>query len=254
MLSESFAQGSSVLHRLDPRMRIVFATLFSFLLAVSLKFPTLVSGLLLSTILVWMSGLPRMEVAKRLTVINIFNIVLFLVLPITFEGTTAFFLGPVACTREGLLLAARITFKSNAILMVFIALVATMTIATLGHGLNRLHMPRKIVYLMLIAYRYVFVLEQEYQRLSTAIRVRGFVPRTNMHTYKTYAYLFGMLLVRALARADRVYQSMLCRGFKGKFYCIHQFSFSRMDRIWSGCLLLTLILLGAMEWLALTRF
>ncbi|BBO82449.1 cobalt ECF transporter T component CbiQ [Desulfosarcina ovata subsp. sediminis] len=254
MLSESFAQGVSLLHRLDPRLRIVFATLFSFLLALSLKFPTLVSGLALSVILVWISRLPRMEVAKRLTVINIFNIVLFLVLPVTFEGTTAFFLGPVACTREGLLLAARITLKSNSILMIFIALVATMSIATLGHGLNRLHMPQKIVYLMLIAYRYVFVLEQEYQRLSTAIRIRGFVPKSNIHTYKTYAYLFGMLLVRALARADRVYQSMLCRGFKGKFYCIHQFSFSRTDRIWSGCLFLTLILLGGMEWLAPTLF
>ncbi|BBO89651.1 cobalt ECF transporter T component CbiQ [Desulfosarcina ovata] len=254
MLSESFAQGVSLLHRLDPRLRIVFATLFSFLLALSLKFPTLVSGLALSVILVWISRLPRMEVAKRLTVINIFNIVLFLVLPVTFEGTTAFFLGPVACTREGLLLAARITLKSNSILMIFIALVATMSIATLGHGLNRLHMPQKIVYLMLIAYRYVFVLEQEYQRLSTAIRIRGFVPKSNIHTYKTYAYLFGMLLVRALARADRVYQSMLCRGFKGKFYCIHQFSFSRTDRIWSGCLFLTLILLGGMEWLAPTIF
>ncbi|BBO89664.1 energy-coupling factor transporter transmembrane component T family protein [Desulfosarcina ovata] len=188
MLSESFAQGVSLLHRLDPRLRIVFATLFSFLLALSLKFPTLVSGLAMSVILVWISRLPRMEVARRLTVVNIFNIVLFLVLPITFEGTIAFFLGPVACTREGLLLAARITLKSN------------------------------------------------------------------INTYKTYAYLFGMLLVRALARADRVYQSMLCRGFKGKFYCIHQFSFSRTDRIGSGCLFLTLILLGGMEWLAPTLF
>lgn len=254
MLSESFAQGSSLLHRLDPRLRIVFATLFSFLLAVSLKFSTLISGLAMSIILVWVSGLPGLEVLKRLTVINIFNIVLFLVLPVSFEGTMVFSLGPVTVTREGLLLAAQITVKSNAMVMVFVALVATMTIATLGHGLNRLHIPKKIVYLMLIAYRYVFVLEQEYQRLSTAIRVRGFVPGTNMHTYKTYAYLFGMLLVRALERADRVYQSMLCRGFKGKFYCIYPFSFSRMDRICSACLLLTLILLGGMEWLVPTIF
>ncbi|WP_419660152.1 CbiQ1: cobalt ABC transporter, permease [Desulfosarcina variabilis str. Montpellier] len=254
MLSEAFAQGKSILHRLDPRLRIVFATLFSFLLAVSMGFPTLLAGLTLSVILVLTSGLPLKDVAKRLTTINIFNILLFLVLPITFAPPPAFLLGPVACSREGLLLAARITLKSNAILMVFIALIATMSIATLGHGLNRLRMPRKIVYLLLIAYRYVFVLEQEYQRLSTAIRVRGFVPGTNLHTYKTYAYLFGMLLVRALARAERVYQSMLCRGFKGKFYCIHQFSFSSTDRIWAGYLLLTLILLGGMEWLMPTLF
>ena len=249
MLSESFAQGNSVLHRLDPRLRIVFATLLSILLAVSMAFPTLFAGLALSVCLIEVSGLPLVEVAKRLTVINLFNVILFLVLPFTYEGMPAFFVGPLACTREGLLLAARISLKSNAILMVFIALIATMPIATLGHGLHRLHMPKKLVYLLLIAYRYVFVLEQEYQRLNTAIRVRGFVPKTNLHTYKTYAYLFGMLLVRSLARADRVYQSMLCRGFKGKFYCIHRFSFSRTDRIWTGLLLLTLMILGGLEWL-----
>ncbi len=249
MLSESFAQGNSVLHRLDPRLRIVFATLISILLAVSMAFPTLFAGLVLSAGLVLISGLPLVEVTKRLSVVNLFNVILFLVLPITFEGTPAFLVGPLACTREGLLLASRITLKSNAILLVFIAMITTMPIATLGHGLHRLRMPKKLVYLLLIAYRYVFVLEQEYQRLHTAIRVRGFIPKTNLHTYKTYAYLFGMLLVRALARADRVYQSMLCRGFKGKFYCIHQFCFSRTDMIWAGLFMLTLIVLGGFEWL-----
>jgi cobalt/nickel transport system permease protein len=51
--------------------------------------------------------------------------------------------------------------------------------------LHRLDPRLRIVFatLMLIADSYAFVLEQEYQRLGTAIRVRGFVPGTNMHTY-----------------------------------------------------------------------
>lgn len=254
MLSESLATGDSLLHHLDPRLRIVFATLFSFLIALSKAFSTLGSGLALAVFLVLMSRLSLVEVTKRLTVINSFNLLLFLVLPVTFEGTTVFSIGLFDGTREGLTLASRIALKSNAILLVFIAAMATMTIATLGNALNRLHVPEKVVYLLLIAYRYVFVLEQEYLRLTKAIRVRGFHPKTNMHTYKTYAYLFGMLLVRASARADRVYQAMLCRGFKGRFYCIHQFSFSRLDRIWSVILLIFLALLGDMEWLNQTIF
>ena len=249
MISESFARGTSVLHRLDPRLRIVSAALISILLAVSTAFSTLFAGLALAACLVLTSRLPMMEVAKRLTVINLFNVILFLVLPVTYEGTPVFHIGQLACTREGMLLASRIALKSNAILMIFVALIATMAIATMGHGLHRLHMPRKLVYLLLIAYRYVFVLEQEYQRLHTAIRIRGFIPKTNLHTYKTYAYLFGMLLVRALTRAERVYHAMLCRGFKGKFYCIHQFSFSRTDRLWTVFLLVTLTVLGGLEWM-----
>ncbi|EIM63657.1 cobalt ECF transporter T component CbiQ [Desulfobacter postgatei] len=249
MLSEAFAGGNSILHRLDPRLRIVFATLFSFLLAVSKSFPTMTAGLGLSMVMIGLSQIPLKEVLKRVVVINGFNLVLFVLLPITFEGTPLFLIGPMACSVQGLILAVQITLKSNAILLIFLSLVATMTIATLGNALNRIHIPEKIVYLMLLAYRYVFVLEQEYLRLVTAIKVRGFEPKTNLHTYRTYAYLFGMLLVRATARADRVYQSMLCRGFKGKFYCIHGFSFSGLDRIGLVVLTLILIVLGSMEWL-----
>ncbi len=249
MLSESFATGNSVLHRLDPRLRIVFAVLFSFFLAVSKSFSSMAAGLVLSLVLTGMSKIPANEVAKRLTLINGFNLAMLIILPLTFEGTVLFTIGPLACAREGVILALQITLKSNAILLAFIALVSTMTIATLGNALNRLHMPPKIVYLLLIAYRYVFVLEQEYRRLSCAMKVRGFEPKTNLHTYRSYAYLFGMLLVRASARADRVYQSMLCRGFKGKFYCLHQFGFSTLDRAWAAGFLMVLILLGNLEWL-----
>jgi len=249
MLNEAFAGGDSILHRLDPRLRIVFATLFSFILAVSESFPTMAAGLGLSLAMICVSGIPFKDALKRLGLINGFNLALFVLLPMTFEGSPLFCIGPVDCAARGVILAAQITLKSNAILLAFISLVATMTIATLGNALNRIHVPGKIVYLMLIAYRYVFVLEQEYMRLARAIKVRGFEPGTNMHTYRTYAYLFGMLLVRATARADRVYQSMLCRGFKGEFYCIRGFSFSGPDRIGAVVLALILIVLGSMEWL-----
>lgn len=124
-------------------------------------------------------------------------------------------MGPLVATVEGVGLAARITLKANAILLVFIALVATMPVATLGHALHRLAVPDKLVHLLLFTYRYIHVMEKEYKRLHNAAVIRGFRPRTDRHTYKTYAYLVGMLLVRSLARAERVYDAMLCRGFQG---------------------------------------
>ena len=248
MISESFAVGNSVIHRLDPRLRVVFATVFSFLVAFSKQFPTLVAALIVAMVLVYLSALDLSEVARRLTVINVFNLIVWAVLPFTYEGEHVFHIWRLYGSREGIVLSAQITFKSNAILMTFIAVVATMSLATLGHALNRLRVPNKIVYLLLMAYRYVFVIEQEYTRLSRAARVRGFTPKTDLHTYKTYAYMLGMLLVRAMARADRVYQAMLCRGFKGKFYCIHRFHFTRRDLIWAGVMLTGIVMLGILEW------
>ncbi len=249
MLQETFAEQDSVLHRRDPRLRIVFALCFSLLLAVSHTYSTMLAGLICSNALVLMAQLPAGKVAKRLIVINVFNLLIFAMLPFTYEGQTLFKAGPLVGSIEGTRMALQITLKSNAIVLAFIALVSTMSIATLGHALNRLHMPEKLNYLLLIAYRYVFVLELEYHRLTTAARVRGFQPGTNLHSYKTVAYIFGMLLVRSLARAERVYQAMLCRGFAGKFYCIKHFSFTGVDRAWACCMTLVLIILVYFEWL-----
>jgi cobalt/nickel transport system permease protein len=79
------------------------------------------------------------------------------------------------------------------------------------------------VHLLLMTYRYIFVIEREYQRLMTAIKIRGFRSGTNIHSYRTFAYLIGMIFVRASIRAQRVHQAMLCRGFKGRFYTLAGF-------------------------------
>jgi cobalt/nickel transport system permease protein len=159
-------------------------------------------------------------------------------------------IGPAVVTKEGLLLSARITLKSNAILLALIALMATQSVGTLGHALNRLKAPGKLVYLLLITYRYVFVLEQEYLRLVRAARVRCFTPQTRIHTYRTYAYLIGMLFVRAAARAERVHQAMICRGFSGRFHSLKEFSFTGVDFAWAAIIGIVLLAAGWLEWIA----
>jgi cobalt/nickel transport system permease protein len=248
MLEEPFATGHSQIHRLDPRLKVLFATVYSFIVALSDRFPSLFAALALSFLMIGLARLNIREVAKRVLIVNGLILFFWLVLPLTFEGVVLFYLGPFAVTREGLLISARITLKSNAILLAFVALIASTSIATLGHALNRLRIPEKIVHLLLLTYRYVFVIEQEYQRLVRATKIRGFRPKSNMHTYRTYAYLIGMLFVRASERAARVHQAMLCRGFKGKFYCLREFSFSRLDFVWSAFMAIAVIGLVIVEW------
>ncbi|GBC61054.1 cobalt ECF transporter T component CbiQ [Desulfonema ishimotonii] len=247
MISEAFASGNSVMHRLDPRLKVIFATAFSFFVALSESFPVLMAGLTVGAGAVLLARLRLWEVARRLAVINFFNLILWMVLPITFEGEALYLLGPFTLTRPGVILSAQITIKSNAILLAFIGLIATSSLATVGHALNRLHVSGKIVHLLMMTYRYVFVIEQEYRRLVNAARMRSFQPGTNLHTYRTYAYLFGMLLVRASARAGRVYQAMLCRGFHGRFYCLHRFAFTRTDRIWAVLMSGIIVLMAVLQ-------
>lgn len=248
MISEPFATGNSVIHQLDPRIRVGLTTLYAFVVALSSQFSVLFVALVLSLILIVISQVGIKEVFKRILWVNALIFLLWLLLPFTFKGDVLTHIGSFAIYRPGVVLAAQITIKSNAILLAFIALIATMSFATLGHALYRMRVPEKIVHLLLMTYRYIFVIEQEYLRLIRAAKIRGFRPGTNTNTYRTYSYVIGMLFVRAAARAERVHQAMLCRGFKGKFYSLQEFQIN--SATWVFAIMMTAIIAGLvfMEW------
>jgi len=249
MLREPFAAGNSILHRMDPRFRVFFASLYSIVIAISRDFHILTGAIVISSLLVILAQLPAREILKRLLAVNSFILMLWLILPVTFHGAVAFKLGPLTVYSAGITMAAQITLKSNAIVLALIALIATMHFSILGYALNWLRVPDKIVHLLLMTYRYIFLIEQEYQRLIRAARIRGFQAGTNLHTYKTYASVFGMLLVRSSLRADRVYKAMLCRGFRRKFYCLHEFESGRREWVFAIIMSGIIMLLVYFEWI-----
>ena len=248
MISEPFAVGNSIVHRLDPRIRVVLTAVYAFVVALSYHFYVLLSALALSWVLIVISRVRFKDVFNRIVWVNAFILLLWFLLPFTFKGDVLAHMGSFAIYRPGVVLAAQISLKSYAILLAFIALVATMSFATLGHALYRLRVPGKIVHLLLMTYRYVFVIEQEYLRLLRAAKIRGFQPGTNNNTYRTYSNIIGMLFVRAAARAERVHQAMLCRGFKGKFYSLQEFHVGAAS--WTFAVLMAAMIVGLalMEW------
>lgn len=243
MISEALAQGDSFIHRLDPCVRVVCALVVSFALALSEQFGVLGLYLVFALVLVSLASLGAGPVLKRLKPMLLFVLMIWVILPFTHGGEPLLKLGPLTMTRPGVELCLRITIKSVSILMVFIALLATMTVATLGQALHRLGVPDKLVFLLLMTYRYIAVIQEEYQRLLRAARFRGFVPGTNIHSYRTYAYLAGMLFVRASLRARRVHNAMLCRGFNGTFRSLDSPLSNRLNPVFmTGVSALTLLL------------
>ncbi len=233
MIQEPFATGNSWLHKIDPRFKIVGAVLFSAIVALSKTYPTLLGALFLAFLFVCLAKLSPIIFIKRLLFVSWFLIFLWTILPLTSTGPLLYEWGPFVFKAQGVHLAAQISLKLLSILGALTSLTATMPLATTGHALHRLGIPEKLVHLLLVAYRYIFVIEQEYQRIFRAAKIRGFQPRTNLHTYKTYAYMIGMIFVKASERARRVHQAMLCRGFQGKFYCFHEFAADGRDFIFA---------------------
>lgn len=53
--------------------------------------------------------------------------------------------------------------------------------------------------------------------MQRAMRVRGFIPGTNLATLRTTGNSLGMLFIHAFERTERVYEAMLSRGYQGAF-------------------------------------
>ena len=223
MFDEPFARGDSSIHRLDPRVRLATAALFSLCTALLREHAAAATALALAGSTLALSRPPLAVLFRRVAVVNAFVLFLWATVPATMPGETVLTVGPLALSREGLALAGLVTLKSNAILLAFLALVTTMDSPTMGHALDRLGVPPKLAFLFLFTYRYLHVIAEEWQRLVTAARLRGFVPRTGMHSYRTIAHMLAMVLVNSFDRSGRVYQAMVLRGFAGRFASVARF-------------------------------
>ncbi len=226
---EEFADGRTLIHRLDPRVKILTALPVAVVVALMHGLAGPARGLALSVALIALARLNINKVLNRLLVVNVFVLMLWAFLPFSIPGESLFEIGPVAPSREGMELSASITLKTNAIVLATIALLGTSKAFSLAHALVHMKAPGKLVHLFFFFYRYISVLHEEYLKLRTAMRVRAFTPKTNRHTYKSFAYLVGMLIVRSFERSERIYRAMLCRGFHGHFPVISHFHLRGAD-------------------------
>jgi cobalt/nickel transport system permease protein len=250
MLDECVHDSSSLMARFDPRLKIVGMGLFSVLVAVMDKKEGLVFACVLTLAMVFLSGLSLWDTVKRLFPVNSMVVFLWVFLPFSVKGQAVWGFGPFTASREGLDIAVLITLKANVMMLMCIAFAATTEVMKAAKALACLGLPSKLVHLLFFTYRYVFVIEREFNTLRTAMAVRGFVPGNSIHTYRSYAYLVGMLLVRSWDRAERVYKAMICRGFNGSFYSLSDFAMNRKDGAIFGVICLWMLVMGWLEWMA----
>lgn len=211
-------------------------------------FPVILVALLLQGVFFQYGGITTLGVN---TVVMACGVLAFvrLVVPTTYSGDPMARSSPLTISRSGVQLCTQITLKAIAILLAFTALLATMSTSVLGHSLHKLGLPSKLVHLLLLAYRYIFVIEQEYQRLFRAAKIRNFHPATNMHTFRTYAYMVGMLFVRASERAGRVHQAMKCRGFQGRFFTLAKYRSTAWNGVLGCIVTLVNLVIIYLEWI-----
>lgn len=230
--------GRGPLAGLDPRARILAALFFAVSVVALSDTPALLAAVGVGFLVAWLARLPWRTVARRLLVMDTLMLFILATLPFSVPGTPIFEWQGLVASAEGLEQALHILLKANAILLALLGLVGALDGTTLGRSLGRLRMPPALVHLLLFTVRYVDVIGREYARLRTAMRVRGFQPGNNWHTYRALGYLVGMLLVRSLERSERILAAMRCRGFTGQILLLDTLRFRRIDALFAGLVIL----------------
>ena len=111
---------------------------------------------------------------------------------------------------RGGLLALRV--MAGASLLLFLTLTTNME--KLIYALKWLKVPTSLIEIMTIAYRYIHIFQEEIVRVRKAQRIRfGYTSWSK--TFRATASLSGIILVRAFDKSERLYNSMLCRGYTG---------------------------------------
>jgi len=211
---DRLAHQDTPIHRLDPRAKLV--TTLVFLVAV-VSFPkyeisALLPFVLYPIVLTSVGRLPLGFILRKLVAVAPFAVVVGMFNPLL-DREVLLHLGPVGISGGWVSFASILVRFCLTIGTAFL-LIATTSFQGLCLGLQRLGAPRVLTVQLLFLYRYIFVLGGEAVRLVRARALRSFGRRGT--GLRVFGSLVGHLLVRTLARAQRIHLAMLSRGFDGE--------------------------------------
>ncbi|GIW80166.1 MAG: hypothetical protein KatS3mg105_1973 [Gemmatales bacterium] len=215
---EELPHPDSPFRRWDARWKLAALLIAGGCTAILQSLPLAVLAFLASLGLAFVARLPVRWWAVRLAAVAPFLALFVLLLPfLVNEPHPLVQWGGISISATGIGLALLILFKALAVLTLMMVLVASGPLPESLHAAHRLGVPGVVIQIVLLTYRYLFLLINELDRMRIALRLRGFRNRASRHSYRTIAHVTGTLLVRSQEKAERISQAMRSRGFDGQF-------------------------------------
>jgi cobalt/nickel transport system permease protein len=200
-------------HHLDPRAKVIATMLF---LLTVISFPkyevvALAPFFLFPVLLMTVGEIPIRFIVKKVIAVSPFAIFIGIFNPILDTRTAAVIFG--ISLSAGWISFLSILLKFVLTVSTALLLIATTSFPGVCHALRRLGFPALFVSQLLFLYRYLFVLMEEAMRIVRAREMRSFGTRST--GIKVFVRLIGVLFLRTVERAERIYYAMLSRGFQG---------------------------------------
>jgi cobalt/nickel transport system permease protein len=211
---DELSRLDSRVHRLDARAKALVT--LGFVVAV-MSFPArevvaLAPYLIYPWALIVLGHLPLGPIVRRVLVATPFALCVGLLNP-WLDRAPVTVLGSVS-VAGGWLSFASIMARFLLTVTAALALLACTGMHRLCAGLEGLGLPAVFCTQLLFLHRFLFVVADEGSRMVRAVHLRS-VGRRAL-TLRVAGSLLGILLLRSLDRAQRVYRAMLARGFDGQ--------------------------------------
>lgn len=225
-LDDQYHGGTTVVHRLDPRTKVIITLLF--ILTVSLTpFGAFGGYIALFALLMTMTVMAHIEptyVLKRSVVAFPFALAAVM-LPFTVPGEpwiTIPLFGGLAMSQAGTIRLISIMVKSWLSIQMAIILVTVTPFPAILWALRALRLPPPLIAIVSLMYRYLFVLFDEALRLLRARAARSAVHEgvrsggSLLWRGQVAGRMAGSLMLRSFERSERIYNAMLARGYQGQ--------------------------------------
>ena len=217
----------TLVHRLDPRVKLVMTLLFLFTVISFSKYEVaaLLPFFLFPAILLTIGDIPLWFILKKVAIVSPFAIFIGIFNPLL--DTAQINILPGFSLAAGWLSFASILLKFVLTVSTALLLIATTSFPTVCHALRQLGMPAIFVSQLLFLYRYIFVLGEEVMRIVRARDMRSYGHRGT--GVKVFVRIVGVLFLRTIERAERIYFAMLARGFHGDMPASKHYSIAKRD-------------------------
>ena len=224
---DTLAAGSSAVHRLDPRAKLITTIVFAATVISFGKYEisALVPYIIYPVFLMSMGNLPPGYIFRKILLVSPFAVIVGIFNPVL-DPDTILTIGDISVSG-GWVSFTSILIRFTLTVGAAMTLIAVTGFNAVCMALERLGAPRFFALQLLFLYRYLFVLMDEAVRMVRSRSLRTFNGKGMGVT--TYASLLGHLLIRTLDRAQRIYSAMWCRGFDGTIRTTRQLSFGRAE-------------------------
>jgi len=127
--------------------------------------------------------------------------------------------------------ALLIALRANSIIIFALLVFHNKSLFDIATGMQTLRFPDKLVSLFFFVGKFIIIIKQEFNTTKKVMRVRNFQAKTDLFSYKVYANVIGMLIVKCFDRAEKLKNTMILRNFQGRIYQSKKESFSKTDFI-----------------------